>query len=63
MPCLADRPSTREARTEFGGEASSRLKLSPDGTIVLWPQPSDDPDDPQSVRPCLKAVIDNVLLS
>jgi len=62
--CLADdRPCTREARTEFGDEVSSRLKLSPDGTIVLWPQPSDDPDDPQNVRPCLKAVIDDVSLS
>ena len=38
--------SAREARTEFGDEVSSRLKLSPDETIVLWPQPSDDPDDP-----------------
>jgi hypothetical protein len=64
-PCLvfADRPSTREASTEFGEEVSSHLKLSPDGTTVLWPQPSDDPDDPQNVRPCLKAVIDNVSLS
>jgi hypothetical protein len=24
----------------------------------LWPQPSDDPEDPQNVRPFLKTVID-----
>ncbi|KAG1854769.1 major facilitator superfamily domain-containing protein [Suillus tomentosus] len=27
---------------------ASRLKLSPDGLKVLWPQPADDPNDPQN---------------
>lgn len=40
----------REARTEFGDVVASALKLSQDGTRVLWPQPSDDPEDPQNVR-------------
>ena len=52
---LADQPYTREAHIEFGDEVASRLKLSPDGNIVLWPQPSDDPEDPQNVCPCRKA--------
>jgi len=55
---LADHPCTREARIEFGDEVASRLKLSPDGKIVLWPQPSDDPEDPQNVRPSLEHVAD-----
>ncbi|KAI0264618.1 MFS general substrate transporter [Gloeopeniophorella convolvens] len=37
-----------EARIEFGADAAARLKLSPDGTTVLWPQPTDDPHDPQN---------------
>ncbi|KAF8480331.1 major facilitator superfamily domain-containing protein [Russula ochroleuca] len=37
-----------EARIEFGDTVASRLKLSPDGKIVLWPQPADDPEDPQN---------------
>ncbi|KAL5492566.1 hypothetical protein ACEPAI_4013 [Sanghuangporus weigelae] len=37
-----------EARIEFGENIASRLKLSRDGTKVLWPQPSDDPEDPQN---------------
>ncbi|KAI5118899.1 hypothetical protein M0805_002815 [Coniferiporia weirii] len=37
-----------EAKLEFGEAVASRLKLSPDGTKVLWPQPSDDPRDPQN---------------
>jgi hypothetical protein len=41
---------SREARVEFGDEVASRLKLSPDGKTVLWPQPTDDPEDPQNVR-------------
>jgi hypothetical protein len=49
-------PCTREARIEFGEEVASRLKLSPDGKIVLWPQPSDDPEDPQNVRTSSKGV-------
>ena len=52
----------REAHIEFGDEIASRLKLSPDGEIILWPQPSDDPEDPQNVRPCLKADSDYILI-
>ncbi|KAF8881784.1 MFS general substrate transporter [Infundibulicybe gibba] len=37
-----------EAKVELGDEISSRLKLSKDGTKVLWPQPTDDPEDPQN---------------
>ncbi|KAI0795662.1 MFS general substrate transporter [Abortiporus biennis] len=37
-----------EARIEFGDAVASRLKLSTDGTKVLWPQPADDPEDPQN---------------
>ena len=40
---------SREARVEFGEKIVSRLKLSPDGTKVLWPQLSDDPEDPLNV--------------
>ena len=28
---------------------ASKLKLTKDGRFVLWPQPSDDPEDPQNV--------------
>ncbi|KAH9918646.1 MFS general substrate transporter [Fomitopsis serialis] len=38
----------KEARIEFGEEFAKRLKLSSDGTKVLWPQPTDDPEDPQN---------------
>ncbi|KAG8215245.1 MFS general substrate transporter [Butyriboletus roseoflavus] len=38
----------RQAKVEFGAALASRLKLSKDGSIVLWPQPSDDPNDPQN---------------
>ena len=34
----------KEAEIEFGPEVASRLKLSKDGTKVLWPQPTDDPN-------------------
>ncbi|KAI1794168.1 MFS general substrate transporter [Ganoderma leucocontextum] len=37
-----------EAKREFGETVASRLKLSADGTKVLWPQPRDDPEDPQN---------------
>ncbi|KAH9039516.1 MFS general substrate transporter [Lactarius pseudohatsudake] len=37
-----------EAQIEFGDKVASRLKLSPDGKTVLWPQPTDDPEDPQN---------------
>lgn len=39
----------REAKIEFGEDVAKRLKLSADGTKVLWPQPTDDPGDPQNV--------------
>lgn len=39
-----------EAKIEFGAKVAARLKLSRDGTKVLWPQPSDSPYDPQNVR-------------
>lgn len=37
-----------EARIELGEEVASRLKLTKDGTKVLWPQPTDSPLDPQN---------------
>lgn len=37
-----------EARVEFGDDIAKRLKLSRDGRTILWPQPTDDPDDPQN---------------
>ncbi|KAI0937647.1 hypothetical protein AcW1_001527 [Taiwanofungus camphoratus] len=37
-----------EAKIEFGEDVAKRLKLSRDGTKVLWPQPTDDPEDPQN---------------
>ncbi|KAI0725731.1 MFS general substrate transporter [Fomitopsis betulina] len=37
-----------EARIEFGERVASQLKLSADGKTVLWPQPRDDPKDPQN---------------
>ncbi|KAJ3796573.1 MFS general substrate transporter [Lentinula aff. detonsa] len=40
--------SPEEARIEFGEAIASKLKLSKDGTKVLWPQPTDSPHDPQS---------------
>ncbi|KAI0318085.1 major facilitator superfamily domain-containing protein [Amylostereum chailletii] len=39
-----------EARIEFGDAVAARLKLTADGTKVLWPQPTDDPEDPQNAR-------------
>ncbi|KAG9311613.1 hypothetical protein JVU11DRAFT_7823 [Chiua virens] len=38
----------QQAKVEFGEDVASRLKLSEDGTIVLWPQPTNDPNDPQN---------------
>jgi len=38
----------REARIELGEVVAAKLKLSEDGTIVLWPQPTDSPRDPQN---------------
>jgi hypothetical protein len=40
----------RQAKVEFGEALASTLKLSPDGSTILWPQPADDPNDPQNVR-------------
>ena len=39
----------REAKIEFGETVASKLKLTSDGTKVLWPQPTDNPEDPQNV--------------
>ncbi|KAF8182407.1 MFS general substrate transporter [Mycena galopus ATCC 62051] len=45
-----------EAKLELGEAVASRLKLSPDGTKVLWPQPTDSPLDPQNWSPRRKAL-------
>ncbi|KIK57101.1 hypothetical protein GYMLUDRAFT_773892 [Collybiopsis luxurians FD-317 M1] len=37
-----------QARIEFGENFASRLKLTQDGSTILWPQPADDPTDPQN---------------
>ena len=37
-----------EAKIELGAAVAARLKLSEDGTKVLWPQPTDSPLDPQN---------------
>ncbi|KAK0458782.1 major facilitator superfamily domain-containing protein [Desarmillaria tabescens] len=37
-----------EAKIEFGEAFASKLKLSRDGTKVLWPQPTDSTRDPQN---------------
>ena len=49
-------PRNSEARVEFGDTVASRLKLSLDGNFILWPQPTDDPEDPQNVCLCPKRV-------
>jgi hypothetical protein len=38
----------REAKVELGEAVAAKLKLSADGTKVLWPQPTDSPFDPQN---------------
>jgi MFS family permease len=38
----------QQAKVEFGEALASTLKLSPDGCTILWPQPADDPNDPQN---------------
>lgn len=48
--------SYREARIELGDAVASRLKLSRDGTKVLWPQPTDSPKDPQNWSDREKAI-------
>lgn len=40
--------NTREAQIELGEEIASKLKLTKDGTKILWPQPTDSPLDPQN---------------
>lgn len=37
-----------EAKNELGALVASKLKLDKTGQVVLWPQPSDDPEDPQN---------------
>ncbi|GAA5924151.1 uncharacterized protein JCM15063_005558 [Sporobolomyces koalae] len=37
-----------EAAREYGEEVASRLKTNRKGTKILWPQPSEDPNDPQN---------------
>ncbi|THH30557.1 hypothetical protein EUX98_g3634 [Antrodiella citrinella] len=37
-----------EAKIEFGESVAQKLKLTKDGKTVLWPQPADDPEDPQN---------------
>ncbi|KAJ6595498.1 MFS general substrate transporter [Mycena vulgaris] len=38
----------REAQLEFGKDVAALLKLSEDGTSILWPQPTSHPEDPQT---------------
>ncbi|KAF8190668.1 MFS general substrate transporter [Mycena galopus ATCC 62051] len=38
----------KEAEKEFGREVAALLKLSADGTSILWPQPTSNPEDPQN---------------
>lgn len=40
--------SPREVKIVLGESVASRLKLTKDGSKVLWPQPTDSPDDPQN---------------
>ncbi|KAL9716750.1 hypothetical protein Ac2012v2_001202 [Leucoagaricus gongylophorus] len=37
-----------QAKAELGEEVAARLKLTQDGTKVLWPQPTDSEKDPQN---------------
>ncbi|KAK0441783.1 major facilitator superfamily domain-containing protein [Desarmillaria tabescens] len=45
-----------EAKIEFGEIFASKLKLSRDGTKVLWPQPTDSPRDPQNWTDARKSI-------
>ena len=49
LDLYSEQCSHREAEIEFGEDIAKRLKLSADGTKVLWPQPTDDSEDPQNV--------------
>lgn len=40
-PNLDESSDSREARLEFGEKMASQLKLTKDGSKVLWPQPAD----------------------
>jgi hypothetical protein len=40
--------TSREAKIELGEAIAARLKLSEDGTKVLWPPPTDSALDPQN---------------
>ncbi|KAF9522707.1 MFS general substrate transporter [Crepidotus variabilis] len=40
-----------EAKIELGEAVAARLKLSEDGTKVLWPQPTESAKDPQNWSP------------
>ncbi|KAH7929950.1 MFS general substrate transporter [Leucogyrophana mollusca] len=46
----------KEAILELGPIVAAKLKLTHDGTKVLWPQPADDPNDPQNWSNGRKAV-------
>jgi len=45
-----------EAKAELGEAIAAKLKLSSDGTKVLWPQPTDSPLDPQNWSPRRKNI-------
>lgn len=38
-----------EAARVFGKDVAANLKLNHHGNVVLYPQPTDDPNDPQNV--------------
>jgi MFS family permease len=46
-----------EARIEYGDEIASKLKLSKKDKYVLWPQPTDNPEDPQNWSDGKKALM------
>ncbi|KAG2339662.1 MFS general substrate transporter [Suillus weaverae] len=46
----------QQAKVQFGEALASTLKLSPDGSTILWPQPADDPNDPQNWNDRRKAL-------
>ncbi|PBK79305.1 MFS general substrate transporter [Armillaria gallica] len=45
-----------EVKAGFGEIFASKLKLSRDGTKVLWPQPTDSPRDPQNWTDTRKSI-------
>ena len=48
LPLILTHPTLREARIEFGAAFAAKLKTTPDGHTILWPQPHDTPEDPQN---------------